>query len=186
VPVARIIEAADGHVVSLSGRELCCLDTPGHARHHICVVDRSTGGIFSGDMFGLSYREHDVDGHPFIFPTTTPTQFDAEAMHASIDRLLALSPEAIYLTHYSRVGNVQKLGADLHRRLTAMTDIALGLRDEGAGRHMKLKEALTAFLLAELRQHGCPLAEDAVLAIWDTDLELNAQGLEVWMDGQPA
>ena len=185
VPAARIVEAPDGHVVSLAGRELLCLDTPGHARHHICVVDGKTGGIFSGDMFGLSYREHDVDGRPFIFPTTTPTQFEPEAMHASIDRLLALSPEAIYLTHYSRVGNVPALGVELRRRLKAMTDMALSLRDAGAARHGQLKEALTRFLLAELHQHGCMLAEETALGIWDIDLELNAQGLEVWMDGLP-
>ena len=186
VPAARIVEAPDGHVVTLAGRELLCIDTPGHARHHICVVDRKTGGIFSGDMFGLSYREHDVDGRPFIFPTTTPSQFEPEAMHASIDRLLAFSPEAIYLTHYSRVGNVAVLGADLHRRLSAMTDIALALRDSGADRHDRLKEALAGYLLDELREHGCPLPEGTALGIWDTDLELDAQGLEVWMDGLPA
>ena len=48
-PAERIVEAHDGHVVELAGRELLCLDTPGHARHHICIVDRKTGGIFSGD-----------------------------------------------------------------------------------------------------------------------------------------
>ena len=186
VPSARIVEAPDGHVVTLAGRELLCIDTPGHARHHICVVDRKTGGIFSGDMFGLSYREHDVDGRPFIFPTTTPSQFEPEAMHASIDRLLAFSPEAIYLTHYSRVDNVAALAADLHRRLSAMTDIALALRDSGADRHDRLKEALAGYLLDELREHGCPLPEGTALGIWDTDLELDAQGLEVWMDGLPA
>ena len=186
VPSARIVEAPDGHVVTLAGRELLCIDTPGHARHHICVVDRKTGGIFSGDMFGLSYREHDVDGRPFIFPTTTPSQFEPEAMHASIDRLLAFSPEAIYLTHYSRVDNVAALAADLHRRLSAMTDIALALRDSGADRHVRLKEALAGYLLDELREHGCPLPEGTALGIWDTDLELDAQGLEVWMDGLPA
>ena len=186
VPSARIVEAPDGHVVTLAGRELLCIDTPGHARHHICVVDRKTGGIFSGDMFGLSYREHDVDGRPFIFPTTTPSQFEPEAMHASIDRLLAFAPEAIYLTHYSRVDNVAALAADLHRRLSAMTDIALALRDSGADRHDRLKEALAGYLLDELREHGCPLPEGTALGIWDTDLELDAQGLEVWMDGLPA
>lgn len=185
VSAARMVEAPDGHVVALAGRELLCIDTPGHARHHICVVDRKTGGIFSGDMFGLSYREHDVDGRAFIFPTTTPSQFEPKAMHASIDRLLAFSPEAIYLTHYSRVENVQKLGADLHRRLSAMTDMALAVRHAGGERHTRLKQALAAFLISELHEHGCPLTEDAILTLWDTDLKLNAQGLEVWMDGLP-
>jgi glyoxylase-like metal-dependent hydrolase (beta-lactamase superfamily II) len=66
-PAERIIEAPDGHVISLNGRELVCLDTPGHARHHICIVDHKARAIFTGDMFGLSYRELDVDGRQFIF-----------------------------------------------------------------------------------------------------------------------
>src|SRR3990172_6172485 len=105
LPVAaeRIVEAPDGHVFSLAGRELLCLDTPGHARHHICIVDRKSNGIFTGDMFGLSYRELDVDGRQFIFPTTTPSQFEPAEMRASIHRLLSFEPEAMYLTHYSRV-----------------------------------------------------------------------------------
>ena len=184
VPVSaeRIVEAGDGRVVSLAGRDLLCLDTPGHARHHICIVDRKTRGIFSGDMFGLSYREHDVEGRPFIFPTTTPTQFEPAAMHASIDRLLSFRPEAMYLTHYSRVGDAERLGADLHRRLDAMVALAEAAPGTGEARHQQLKATLTAYLLSELRAHGCPLPEGEALQIWETDLELDALGLEVWLD----
>jgi glyoxylase-like metal-dependent hydrolase (beta-lactamase superfamily II) len=185
VPPERIVEAVDGHVVSLAGRELLCLDTPGHARHHVCYLDRRTGGIFSGDMFGLSYREHDVDGRAFIFPTTTPTQFEPAAMHASIDRLLSFKPDAIYLTHYGRVGDVERLGADLHRRLDEMVAMALEVEGmTGEARHAELKRALTSHLLGELKAHGCPLPAADVLEIWATDLDLNAQGLEVWLDGR--
>lgn len=184
LPVAaeRIIEARHEQVVSLAGRELLCLDTPGHARHHICMVDRQTGGIFSGDMFGLSYREFDVDGRQFIFPTTTPTQFEPEVMHRSIDLLLGFKPEAIYLTHYSRVHDVQKLGEDLHRRLDRHVEIAMQEKDAGAARHERIKTALTRYLLDELRAHGCTLTDDTILSLLATDLELNSQGLEVWLD----
>lgn len=182
IPADRIIEAPDGCVVSLAGRELICLDTPGHARHHICIVDRATGGIFSGDMFGLSYRELDVGERQFIFPTTTPTQFEPEAMRRSIKRLLACEPEAIYLTHYSRIHDVQAQGRDLLRRLDRHVDIALQEKGCGVDRHERIKSALTSYLLAEVRAHGCDLPDDTVLAIWETDLELNAQGLEVWLD----
>jgi glyoxylase-like metal-dependent hydrolase (beta-lactamase superfamily II) len=186
VPVAseRIVEAADGHVIDLAGRQLKCLDTPGHARHHLCIADSRTGGIFSGDMFGISYREHDVGGRQFLFPTTTPSQFDPGAMHASVDRLLACAPHAIYLTHYGRVGDLARLGADLHRRLDAI--IALAEAAEGAAdvRHRNLLAALTEYLFAELRCHGCRLADDRILEIWQSDLELDAQGLEVWLDAR--
>ena len=183
-PAERIIEAPDGHVISLAGRELLCLDTPGHARHHICIVDKKTNGIFSGDMFGLSYREHDVDGRAFIFPTTTPTQFDPLAMHASIERLLSFRPEAIYLTHYGRVGNVIQLGSDLRRRLDAIVSIAQESGGTGTERHEEIKYALSAYLLSELSAHGCSLPAEHAMDIWETDLELNSQGLEAWLDSR--
>jgi glyoxylase-like metal-dependent hydrolase (beta-lactamase superfamily II) len=182
VPIERIIEVKDGSTISLAGRELLCLDTPGHARHHICIVDRKTGGIFSGDLFGLSYREHDVGGHPFIFPTTTPTQFEPDAMHASIDRLLSFKPEAIYLTHYGQVVDVEHLGMDLHRRLDALVDFGKQVTGKGEQRHQSLKGLLTSYLFDELLAHGCPLPSGRILELWETDIELNAQGLEVWLD----
>lgn len=186
IPADRIIEAPDGHVVSLSGRELICLDTPGHARHHICIVDGKTSGIFTGDMFGLSYRELDVDGSQFIFPTTTPTQFEPEEMRRSIGRLLAFAPDAVYLTHYSRVGNVPERGADLLRHLDALVAMAKAEQGSGAERHQRLKLAITAYLLEEIRAHGCKLPEAELLSIWETDIELNAQGLGVWLDSLQA
>src|SRR5690606_24481763 len=39
VPEARVVVADDGHRVDLAGRMLECIDTPGHARHHLCVWD---------------------------------------------------------------------------------------------------------------------------------------------------
>lgn len=180
----RIVEAPDGHVISLAGRELLCLDTPGHARHHICIVDRKTGEIFTGDMFGLSYRELDVDDRQFIFPTTTPTQFEPDEMRASIRRLLSLNPEAMYLTHYSRVLDVASKGEELLRHLNAVVDLALAEKGVGAMRHQRIKQAMTTYLLAEIREHGCQLSDSALLDIWETDLELNAQGLCVWLDSR--
>lgn len=184
IPVERIIEAPDSHVVSLNGRKLLCLDTPGHARHHICVVDKKAGAVFTGDMFGLSYRELDVDGRQFIFPTTTPTQFEPDEMRASINRLLALQPEAMYLTHYSRVPSVQAQGAGLLQHLDTLVALAEAERDAGALRHQRIKQTMTDYLLAEIRKHGCQLPEATLLDIWATDLELNAQGLCVWLDSR--
>lgn len=184
LPIAaeRIVEAADGHVVNLAGRELLCLDTPGHARHHICIVDRKTGGILTGDMFGLSYRELDVDGRQFIFPTTTPSQFEPEEMRKSIRRLLSFDPDAVYLTHYAQVTEVKRQGEALLRHLDALITLALPEKEAGAERHARIKEAMTCYVLAQIRAHGCTLPEAALLDLWETDLELNAQGLEIWLD----
>jgi glyoxylase-like metal-dependent hydrolase (beta-lactamase superfamily II) len=178
----RILTAEDGFVVTLAGRKLTCLDTPGHAKHHNSIVDEKTGGIFTGDLFGLSYRELDVDGRQFIFPTSSPSQFDPEVMHASIDRLLQLKPTAMYLTHYGQLNDVAQRGQDLHRRIDAIVKLAIAERSSGAARHECIKSAMTHYLLSEMRTHGCTLPEKSLLDIWEGDIDLNAQGLGIWLD----
>ena len=182
VPVVRILETPDGARLRLGGRELVVLDTPGHARHHVCIRDGRSGHVFAGDIFGLSYRELDLDGRQFVFPSTTPVQFDPAAMHVSIDRLLALRPEAIYVTHYGRLRDVPRLGADLHRLVDAHVDAALRHRDAGAGRHAGIRSALAEILLAEARRQGWRMASKALLELMAVDLDLNAQGLGAWLD----
>ena len=184
IPEERIIAATDGYVISLAGRRLVCLDTPGHARHHICIVDDQGKGIFTGDLFGLSYRELDVAGRQFIFPTTTPTQFDPEEMRSSVKRLVAIKPDAMYLTHYSQLVDVAVQGGNLLRRMDALVDIAIKYQMEGAERHQKIKQAMTEYLFAELAVHGCELSRPVLTELWATDIELNTQGLEVWLDSR--
>jgi glyoxylase-like metal-dependent hydrolase (beta-lactamase superfamily II) len=182
IPAERIIEAQDGLTIRLGGRSLRMLDTPGHARHHICIVDEQSRAIFTGDMFGLSYREFDVDGRQFVLPTTTPSQFEPEAMHASIDRLMAEQPTAMYLTHYAQLTDLPAKAADLHRRLDVLVAMAEAHADDGETRHAAIKQEQTDYLLAELRSHGCTLPVATILDILATDIELNTQGLEIWLD----
>lgn len=182
VDAARVIEAGDGFSLDLNGRKLVFLDTPGHARHHFCIYDEQSRSIFTGDTFGISYREFDVDGRPFIFPTTTPVQFEPEVLHASIDRLMALQPQAAYLTHFSRVTGLVELAADLHRRLDAFVALARSVSGSGAARHRALTARLEDYFVAELAAHGCRLARPEIVALLAADFDLNAQGMEVWLD----
>lgn len=184
IDAGRIVEAAHELRLDLAGRELLCLDTPGHARHHICIVDRKNGGIFTGDTFGLSYRELDTDGRQFIFPTTTPVQFDPQAMHASLDLLMSYRPTAMYLTHYSQVVDVAAKAAELHRLIDAHLDIARREKDSGLDRHSRMRAMLAHLLVDEAKAFGCQLPPAEILEIFATDLELNAQGLGVWLDAQ--
>lgn len=183
VPKSRIIEAFDGLVLDLAGRSLRVLDTPGHARHHICLVDELTGCGFTGDVFGLSYRELDVDGRPSIIPTTTPVQFAPDDLRASIKRLLALEPPALYLTHFSRVEEVPRLGADVLRLLDDYVAAAESVRDlPGEERQAALLGRLNALCRAEKVRQGWRLDDDAMLRLLAADLDLNAQGLTIWLD----
>ena len=187
LPIAagRIIEAHDNTLLRLGSRELLCIDSPGHARHHIAIVDRQTSGIFTGDTFGISYREMDVDGKPLIFPSSSPTQFDSDEMRRSIERILAFDPEAVYLTHFSRLVPPAELGRTVLRLLDAYVAIALAASadDEKTAR---IRAGLSSLLLREAHGHGCRLSDEEILDLWRLDLELNAQGLAIWLAGQDA
>ena len=182
IDASRIIEAKHETSIDLAGRKLLCLDTPGHAKHHIAIVDSKSGHIFSGDIFGLSYPELDTDGRQFVFPTTTPVQFDPQAMHASIEMLMSYRPQAIYLTHFGQTCDVAAKALDLHRMIDAHVAIALREKNVGAERHARIRAGLDELLLEETKRFGCRLADTDVLTVFDADLELNTQGLVVWLD----
>lgn len=181
VPAGRVVVADDGHVVDLAGRPLRCIDTPGHARHHLCVWDARSRSWFTGDTFGLSYRELDSARGAFILPTSSPVQFEPEAMQASIARMLGESPRAMYPTHFGRVEDVPRLAAELHEQIDAMVSLAQA-SDGQPDRHRALVAALSEYYLERARAHGCALDDAAVLQLLAMDIELNAQGLEVWLE----
>lgn len=188
-PIAaeRVVEAPDGHIVALSGRPLLCLDTPGHARHHLSIYDERAKVCFTGDTFGLSYREFDTANGAFILPTTSPVQFDPDALHASIRRLVELKPVAMYLTHYDRVEEVAKLADDLHAQIDAMVFIAQSAQSTSSlaqERHEAMKAALTNLYLSRAHAHGWRGERVQLLEILGMDVELNAQGLGIWLDNQ--
>ncbi len=185
LPIAagRIIEARDNTLLKLGSRELLCIDSPGHARHHIAIVDRQTSGIFTGDAFGISYRELDVDGKPLIFPSSSPTQFDPDEMRCSIERMLSFNPDAVYLTHFSRLAPPAELGREVLRLLDRYVAIALAASVED-DRTAFIRDGLTTLLLNEAHAHGSRLGDGEILDICHLDLELNAQGLAYWLEAR--
>ena len=184
VPVdgARIQISTDEMDLVLGGdRVLHFIDTPGHARHHHCIWDASSRGWFTGDTFGISYRELDHAARgAWIMPSSVPVQFEPEAMRASVARLLAFDPACMYLTHYSRVADVPRLAALLLSLLDEMVAIGQRLR-QVPDRHAALKTALSALYAAGLAEHGVEPSADK-LELLAMDIELNAQGMAIWLD----
>ena len=179
IPGSRIHESSDGETLSLAGRRLELIHTEGHARHHYCIVDHGARVVFAGDTFGLSYRELDTEKGEFIFPTTTPVHFDPDAAVASVDRIMGYGPEAVYLTHYSRVTDLDRLARDLKsdiREYACLAAEAVGEEEPEAWLRGRLWEQLFRRLDAHgVRQDAA--WRDALLA---NDLDLNTQGLLVW------
>jgi glyoxylase-like metal-dependent hydrolase (beta-lactamase superfamily II) len=174
----RVIEADDMYRFRLGERELLVLDTPGHARHHFCVWDEQSRGFFTGDTFGIAYPELDCDGHSFIFPPTTPVQFDPPAWHASIDRMMAWHPERMYLTHFGQLDEPVIYLNTLHRMIDDLAALAL----EHDAPELVLAPAVKQYIYQELKKHGCQLDNDRLAEVLDLDLDIIVQGLEVWLE----
>ncbi|HEY4065602.1 MAG TPA: MBL fold metallo-hydrolase [Burkholderiaceae bacterium] len=184
VDPARVLRTTDGMVLELAGRPLAILDTPGHARHHHCIWDERSRGVFTGDTFGLSYREFDNAAGAWIMPTTTPIQFEPQALRRSVERIAALDPEWLYLTHYGPVGGAARLAPLLLEQMDAMVvladQVATALAD-GAERHAALLRGFGDIYRRSLRAHGCSLPDERIMELLALDLELNAQGVAVWL-----
>jgi len=182
VPAERVVIAQDGHGIDLAGRTLTFVDTPGHANHHGCIWDERSRGFFTGDTFGISYRELDTAAGPFLFAPTTPVAFDPDAWLQSLDKLMAFQPRAMYLTHYCRVDHPERLVDDLRHSIRALATLALEMdATQGEGRADRLREAVGRQLVADAVAHGCTLGETRIRSLLEVDIELNAQGLEVWL-----
>jgi glyoxylase-like metal-dependent hydrolase (beta-lactamase superfamily II) len=182
IPAERVIEAGDEYLIDFQGRPLVFVDTPGHARHHFCIFDERSHSFFTGDTFGISYREFDTKQGIFIFATTTPVQFEPLELHNSINRLLSYHPNQMYLTHYGKVTEVPKLADKLHDSIDHQVTLVESLADSGDQCHPLLVEALWKYFFGEIRQLGCTLPEKTCRELLAMDIELNAQGLEVWWE----
>jgi glyoxylase-like metal-dependent hydrolase (beta-lactamase superfamily II) len=181
LPRERVSETSDGERLALGGAELRVLHTPGHALHHHVLFDVTASALFTGDTFGLSYPELTTAQGPYIVPTTTPTQFDPEQLVASIQRLAALEPASIHLTHFGRVSGAARLAQALCEQIESFVQIARS-NATMPERQQRIREQLSHLLAARLLAHGVAQPEAAVERVLGADLELNAQGLVAWLE----
>lgn len=180
IPAERVMTTEDGQRLAWAGREIEFVHTPGHALHHHAIIDLTHGNIFTGDTFGMSYKECDTAQGAFIVPATTPTQFDPEQLIASVRRLEAYHPKALYLMHYAQVTDVPRLADSMERQIHEFVRIA---RKHAAAPDSEaaIRADMRALWFGLLRQHGCVLPEAKLDELLGGDLDLNAAGLVAWL-----
>jgi glyoxylase-like metal-dependent hydrolase (beta-lactamase superfamily II) len=106
VPRERVRVLADGDRIALGGRTLEALDTPGHASHHVALVDSGTGAVFTGDVLGIHVPDVRV-----LRPATPPPEFDPELMVRSIERVRERARSSMVLfSHFGPVTEVDRSG----------------------------------------------------------------------------
>ena len=183
VAAARITATEDGMALRLGQRRLEFAHTPGHALHHHCLWDEASRGWFTGDTFGVSYREFDTARGPWMLLSSTPVQFDPPALRASVQRLLQRQPRWMHLTHFGRIGDVARLGEQVLRAIDRLVELGRAT-PPGPDRELRLRARLQRQYQDEARAHGCSLGDAAVAEALAMDIRLNAQGLLIWLERQ--
>ena len=178
----RVIKLAHEQEIDFQGRKLLFLDTPGHARHHFCIFDEKAKCFFTGDTFGISYPEFDTPNGAFIFASTTPVQFEPQALHDSIELLLSYHPQKMYITHYGEITEVARLAKRLHNSIEMQVNLAKSYANQGEQRYTLLYDGMMKAFLEELRALDCTISASKSSELLAVDVELNVQGLETWWD----
>ena len=178
VDESRVVAPEDGDTITLGSKTLTFYDTPGHASHHHCIHESSSNSVFTGDTLGVGYRALRDNSHAFVCTTTTPVQFNPEALHASIDKVMALDPTYLYLTHYSEIRPSTRIVAGLHEQIddyVALTELAMK-----EGGEPQLVQLITDYLVTRATNELPNLNADLARQWLTLDANLNAQGLAFW------
>ena len=174
----RVIQADDNFILDFDGRELRFIDTPGHARHHFCIWDKATKSMFTGDTFGISYRDLDHQDELYILPSTSPVQFDPEALIQSINRIMEFKPERVCLTHFSAIKPTKKVTNKLIESIHFVSNLAIKYADKDDSESIIYKKMMDYFLegLNEIGFQNNDYAKDRL----SLDVLINTQGLIYW------
>jgi glyoxylase-like metal-dependent hydrolase (beta-lactamase superfamily II) len=101
-PADRIRAVDQTGVVDLGGgRRLDSHYSPGHAKHHVGLVDSVSGDLYVGDAAGI-YIPDTGD----LRPATPPPDFNLEVALASLRTFAALRPERLLFSHFGPVSAV--------------------------------------------------------------------------------
>ena len=151
VPQANVRALNDGDVIRVGNIAVKAVETPGHASHH--HVYHWNDAVFGGDVAGVRIGK----GPPI--PPFVPPELHIESWLASIEKIRALRPRALYLPHFGRVSDAIDAHLDalrdrVERWSTWFRDqIALGENEE------RMVVAFAEFEHEDLRRGGASESE---------------------------
>jgi glyoxylase-like metal-dependent hydrolase (beta-lactamase superfamily II) len=166
IPAERVRIVEDGEEIPFKGGSLRCM------------VDPILDGIFTGDSFGLAYPVLQRNGL-FIFPSSSPTDFDPDAALETLDRIANAGVRRVFLTHFGELSEMDAARSQLREMLEFSRQLYREAIDGTEG-----FETLSSRFAGELRKLFENMALRTGLLLtsedWEllaTDLRLNAEGI---------
>ncbi len=178
----RVKPLLDGDQLDLGGgRQLAFLSSPGHALHHMMVFDEVSEGIFTGDAAGIYYHSLEQEfGAKVALPSTTPTQFDPEAMLTTLNHMLDLKPQRLYYTHYGMAEPAGELLKSTKAWLSLFAEACVAFYREHRSLE-KLSHYLQEEVMKRLSAEGVT-KKARCLGYMTIDNQINAQGLIAYVE----
>ena len=95
IPESQVLVAEDGTTIYAAGRKLRIIHAPGHAAHHMAILDVKTGGLFCGEALGVLIPG--METAPL--PSVSVGDLDVDLYLSSIEKLKKLHPKALFYSH---------------------------------------------------------------------------------------
>jgi glyoxylase-like metal-dependent hydrolase (beta-lactamase superfamily II) len=172
-PDARLHVLRDGEEIDVGGgRRLRAIDSPGHAKHHLGLLDSDSGFLFAGDAVGVRLPDGGV-----LRPATPPPDFDLELALTSLAKFADATPSAIALAHYGLVPTApDELLTEAHETLHRWAEVA--------ERAWKAGEDIAEALQAAFASDISPSLDEAGRQKLDTlnGFHSNAAGFRRWLE----
>ena len=194
----RIEAIGDVGAIDLgSGRELRAYHTPGHARHHLGLVDSATGDLYVGDAAGLYIPDEGADEMTglgadgemgVMMPGTPPPDFDLELAAASLRRMRDLGAARLLFSHYGPITKVSDSLERAEEEMRVWVDAVRDARRDGAGRGAEFDlDHAVAMVRDRVKDRYARLAERPEQAARFEGLSsagANVSGIARWLEGR--
>ncbi|MDQ3525147.1 MAG: MBL fold metallo-hydrolase [Chloroflexota bacterium] len=117
VPEDQVVVVEDRVAIDVGGRKLVPYFTPGHASHHLALLDEQTRSLFSGDVGGVR-----MQGTGVPIPPMPPPDIDIHAWRTSIDLMIGIEPERLLLSHFGAFTDIETHLATLRENIDRMME----------------------------------------------------------------
>lgn len=171
----RVVALGDVGMIDLGGgRQLDAFHAPGHASHHIGLLDSATGDLYTGDAAGV-YIPETAD----VRPATPPPDFDLDLALASMDRMDQIGPQRLLFSHYGPVTQVADVLGRSREELIKWVELVRQARVE----QMDLDHAVAMVAERTRSQRMADLGDDADHK-WEvlSSTAANVAGISRWLD----
>lgn len=180
VPKEKVLVPGDAETLQVGDTELTFLYTRGHANHHFVILDKKSESVFTGDSFGIAYPMLQGGAYPFLFPSTSPTDFDADEARISYKKILDCGARQAYPTHFGVWKDIP-LGYEMLMQYmdhagAIFRELVTKPQSSAEAEYQSAFDAYKRLFDTELARRGLKLdaGEEKMLGL---DIDLNAQGL---------